>query len=46
MERIRGSRIIPYQNELLVELQGIDEHGELSVFTYQFEYGDDEKGTL
>lgn len=43
MECIHNSRIFIYQNELVVELHGIDEHGEISVLTYQFDYGDDDQ---
>lgn len=40
MEQIHSSRVIGYQDELLVELLGSDEHGEVDAVTYQFDYGD------
>lgn len=39
-ERVTGSSVYPYANELIVELTGVDGDGILVVLSYQFEYGD------
>lgn len=38
---IESARVIEYRDEVIVELQGTDEHGAIDVVSYQFSYGDD-----
>lgn len=33
--------VIPYRDELLVELMGTDDYGSVDVMTYQFDYDND-----
>lgn len=39
MIEVESSRVIHYQEEIVVELQGRDERGDFGVISYQFEQG-------
>lgn len=36
MEQVTDGRVISFHNELLVELQGVDERGEIATISYSF----------
>jgi hypothetical protein len=43
MDSIESVRVIEYRDEVIVELQGTDEHGVIDVVSYQFAYEDEER---
>jgi hypothetical protein len=43
MDSFDGIRVIEYRDEVIVEVQGTDEHGEIDVISYQFAYEDKDR---
>lgn len=46
MKDITVISVIPYPDELLVELTGEDDAGEIGVVSYQFEYAEEHTDTV
>lgn len=46
MNDITVTSVVPYSDELLVELTGEDEAGEIVVVSYQFEYAAEQSETV
>lgn len=44
MEQIRSARALKFGTEVIVEVQGTDEHGAVDVISYQFALDDDGRG--
>lgn len=43
MDSTVDARVIPYRDEVIVEIQGTDEHGTIDVISYQFAIEDDRR---